>query len=317
MPIVGGQPNIGRYCVFGTFVRRGRARAATVHRIDRHPTMAVHPVTPMAEADLRLHLALQGLDGVAALHFPLYAAGGDAVAAALRGAADAPAVLLDVARASDLDLLGPVLWRFAEAAPLLCLGPSSVAQALATVWPRRVAPVEERLAPAVGPVFALVGSLSPVSRAQADAARCYVQCEIAASALLSDAAARDRLLGEIVALLRDGRSTMLRTRFPDAAAVDAATADAVARAGADFLARLLSAIRLRRIGIAGGDTSSRAVQALDLWALAYRCTLAPGVTLCAARSDDPALDGMEMMLKGGQMGPANLFDTLLTGTSPA
>ena len=30
-----------------------------VHRIDRHPTMSRHPVTPMEESDLRLHLAKQ------------------------------------------------------------------------------------------------------------------------------------------------------------------------------------------------------------------------------------------------------------------
>ena len=71
----------------------------------------------------------------------------------------------------------------------------------------------------------------------------------------------------------------------------------------------LREIALRRIGIAGGDTSSHAALALDIWGLAYRHSLAAGVTLCALHSDASELDGVEMMLKGGQMGPSTLFET--------
>jgi uncharacterized protein YgbK (DUF1537 family) len=35
------------------------------------------------------------------------------------------------------------------------------------------------------------------------------------------------------------------------------------------------------------------------------------VALTRAHSDDPALDGMELMLKGGQMGQEDLFELLL------
>jgi hypothetical protein len=34
-----------------------------------------------------------------------------------------------------------------------------------------------------------------------------------------------------------------------------------------------------------------------------------------ARSDDPLIDGMELMLKGGQMGGDLLFDDLALGTA--
>jgi uncharacterized protein YgbK (DUF1537 family) len=72
-------------------------------------------------------------------------------------------------------------------------------------------------------------------------------------------------------------------------------------------------VPLRRVGIAGGDTSSHVALGLDIWGLAWRGALAPGVTLCAARADRPALDGIEMMLKGGQMGPGDLFERFLNG----
>jgi uncharacterized protein YgbK (DUF1537 family) len=38
------------------------------------------------------------------------------------------------------------------------------------------------------------------------------------------------------------------------------------------------------------------------------------VALCRLHSDEAALDGLEIMLKGGQMGGEDLFETLLHGT---
>ena len=64
---------------------------------------------------------------------------------------------------------------------------------------------------------------------------------------------------------------------------------------------------MRRLGIAGGDTSSIGVQALDLWGLSHAGTIAPGVALCHGQGDDPALHGVEIMLKGGQMGAPDLL----------
>src|SRR3546814_8091875 len=57
VPIVVGAPHLGRYVVFGNLF--AVAGGDEVFRIDRHPTMARHPVTPMHEADLRRHLAAQ------------------------------------------------------------------------------------------------------------------------------------------------------------------------------------------------------------------------------------------------------------------
>ena len=70
---------------------------------------------------------------------------------------------------------------------------------------------------------------------------------------------------------------------------------------------------LRRVGIAGGDTSSLAVKSLTAWGLSFHASIAPGVALCRLHSDVPSLDGMEIMLKGGQMGPQDLFERLVHG----
>src|SRR6266852_1986404 len=58
VPLLAGAPVLGRYCVFGNlFARLGQEGEA--FRLDRHPSMSRHPVTPADESDLRLHLARQ------------------------------------------------------------------------------------------------------------------------------------------------------------------------------------------------------------------------------------------------------------------
>src|SRR3546814_20259104 len=55
VPVVVGAPHLGRYVVFGNLV--AVAGGDEVFRIDRHPTMARHPVPPMPAADTRRHPA--------------------------------------------------------------------------------------------------------------------------------------------------------------------------------------------------------------------------------------------------------------------
>ncbi|CAO3438551.1 four-carbon acid sugar kinase family protein [Azospirillum doebereinerae] len=312
LPVVGGQPNIGRYCLFSTlFAAAGTG--GTVHRIDRHPTMRVHPVTPMTEADLRLHLAAQGLEGMAALHYPDYA--GDVDATLERLLASSPsAVLLDIGRIPDLAVAGRLIWTHALETPLLAVGPSSVAQALTAHWDAeaaRPAFAETPLAPAEGPVFVMAGSLSPVTRRQIDSSPSFHRIQADAARLCGDPAYAETLLAEVAATLRAGRHTLVWTAPADAATADTGRAAEVAAATAGFVAAVLRAVPLRRVGIAGGDTSSMAVRAIGCWGLSYRTALAPGVTVSRTHGDDPATDGVELMLKGGQMGPDDLFERLL------
>src|SRR4030095_7826732 len=60
IPVLGGMPALGRYCVFGNlFARMGIGSNGKIYRIDQHPSMSKHPVTPMGESDLRIHLGRQ------------------------------------------------------------------------------------------------------------------------------------------------------------------------------------------------------------------------------------------------------------------
>src|ERR1051326_829087 len=58
VPLLRGAPALGRYCAFGNlFARFGHDSES--FRLDRHPSMTKHPITPADESDLRLHLSRQ------------------------------------------------------------------------------------------------------------------------------------------------------------------------------------------------------------------------------------------------------------------
>lgn len=314
VPIVGGQPNLRRYCVFGNLFA---SAGTSMHRIDRHPTMRRHPVTPMHEADLRLHFAHQGLDRVASVDYPDYSQSEESLDLHLSAIIEQQpdAVLLDVSHVGDLACVGRLIWHRARQQPLLAAGPSSVVQALAAHWQGAGAAASPAIAPAEGPVLVLAGSLSPMTARQVKAARSYEHLLLDAPRLANDATYRAQMARHIAARLMQGVNMLACTSSGGAiTATDAPTdARALAMACGELLAQVLQMAPIKRLGVAGGDTSSHAVQALDAWGLSYQAQLAPGVALCRLHSDDLALHGLEIMLKGGQMGGEMLFEELLAG----
>ena len=82
-----------------------------------------------------------------------------------------------------------------------------------------------------------------------------------------------------------------------------------------ILRKLLHTCQLRRVAVTGGDTSGRVARTLGIDALEMAGPLAPGAPLCAIRSADAAIDGVEITFKGGQVGHDDFFGTLLRGRS--
>jgi len=68
-----------------------------------------------------------------------------------------------------------------------------------------------------------------------------------------------------------------------------------------------------RVCVAGGDTSSYAARALGIQALEMIAPLTPGAPLCRAHAPGSAVDGCEVVFKGGQVGAENYFEILKRG----
>lgn len=130
-------------------------------------------------------------------------------------------------------------------------------------------------------------------------------------------AALEAAIAAELASLANGRTVILYTALGPETDLGGAIADGRQAIGA-ALGRLQRALveraGLRRVVIAGGDTSSHALRQLGIYALTLRLPLPsmPG-PLCRAHSDDPRFDGLEIALKGGQAGADDYFASVRSG----
>ncbi|CAB3876493.1 3-oxo-isoapionate kinase [Achromobacter deleyi] len=169
-------------------------------------------------------------------------------------------------------------------------------------------------------MLVVAGSLSPVTARQLASSQLYERQPLQVARLLDDTAYAAARVQAAAAALAQGRHVLVHTDAPQAALspeLTAATARATGQLVHDIVrASAAAGRRLTRLGIAGGDTSSHAALALKLWGLSFHSVLAPGVTVSLAHADDPLADGLQLMLKGGQMGGDTLLDDLILGTRP-
>ena len=336
-PLVVAAPQIGRWQAFGNlFARAG----GSVHRLDRHPTMSVHPVTPMDEADVARHVARQTALELGLVDLVELKAGRGAARLAAERARGARIVAFDVVDDETLAEVGRLIWDASSTeGPLFAIGSQGVEYALVAAWRAAGVLPASRPLPPVTPVARLAavsGSCSPVTAEQIDRAEAAGFEPIAidaARAVDGDAWDRECARAEALALasLGGGRSPIVATargpgdpaiaacdRARDAAGVSAEDFNARVGAGlGGLLDRLLRATGVGRAVIAGGDTSSHGARALGLFALTAETAVAAGAALLRGHSEDQARDGLEITLKGGQMGPPDFFARIRDGGAAA
>jgi len=325
IPLLVGAPVLGRYCVFGNlFARFGGDGLA--YRLDRHPSMSRHPITPADESDLRLHLARQtskpvGLFDILQLALPPAEA-----RAALEAllAAGPEVVLFDALDQKQLARIGWLIDAYADQGrPLFSVGSSGVESALAAHWV-----AQNRLTPAEGfpdpgrsePLLVASGSCSPVTGRQIawSLARGFAEVALETQAL---AAGRDleaviqRATEATVRQLQAGRSVIVHTST-GGADLRVPVADSARLFGTALGQVVQSAVRwagVRRLCVAGGDTASYLARALGIEAVEMIAPIVPGAPLCRAHAPGSPADGLEVNFKGGQVGGADYFEVVARG----
>lgn len=409
IPIVVAAPHLRRYVVFGNLFA---AAGDQVHRIDGHPTMRQHPVTPMHEADLRRHLAQQTQMSVGLVDLPTLQSGGASLELEAQLAAGAPAVLFDGVGESDLVETGRLIWRSAQGQPLIAIGSSGLTYSLVSAWqaqgvlrtalesdepgtlvlnrrnapgpsqpnargpnqpntPRPSqpsapgpsqpntpgpsqpdAPAQNRPRVAEQPdsasalpnsperLLVISGSCSPATEQQIKHALSHGYeavainpAQLLASALAPSSTADDPIppatspaclspsarghVERAIAALRDNGKVVVYTSLGPLPRGAAAGGDALGQQLGAMLREIIRASGVRRVVLAGGDTSSHAVAQLGLYALTWMAAIQPGAPLCRAHSDSPELDGLELVLKGGQVGTEDFFERVRTAAPVA
>lgn len=294
VPVLFAQPDFGRYTVFG---HHFAAEDGVVHRLDRQPTMSAHPSTPMTESDLARHLSAQTSLPIDAISFLRYTSADDL--GALLAASPAAATVLDAADAAHVALVGQAVTRLTP--PVFAVGSGGLSLAIATAR-RGTAPPPPASTPARGAVLAVSGSRSAQTHRQMDAA---ADAGWLVESLPLDEADRGAAADRAVSALAAGRSVAFRSDAVEVVADD--PLDVLARASAELVGAAIQAGATSRVIVCGGDTSSRVVTLLGVTSLSIAANPTGNIVLLRAHADDSAVDGLELLLKGGQVGDVDLL----------
>ncbi|MFS8113474.1 four-carbon acid sugar kinase family protein [Rhizobium jaguaris] len=327
VPVVVGAPQLKRYTAFGHLFA---AYQGKVYRIDRHPVMSRHPVTPMDEADLALHLEKQTSLPVSLADLVMIASADadqrfDELAAKAAGI-----VLMDVDSPETQAAVGKQLWRLRANDGFFVAGSSGVEYALLSAWRDKGLTGERPVFTLPGKVERLAvvsGSVSPTTERQIRQAMTdgFDGIEVDPLAIIGESADRaiEDAINAGIASLKTGRSVILHTALGPSAdrggAIDRVPGarHQLGQALGTVLRRLVESEKLSRTVIAGGDTSSHALRELRVEALTTLLPLpqTPGSPLCVAHGSYAPTNGLQIALKGGQVGTDGYFVQIRDGRS--
>lgn len=324
--VVAAAPDFGRYTAFGQHFARFGSR---IERLDRHPSMSTHPRTPMREADLRLHLAAQTDAPFVNAMLPLLRepdACRTFVRSAFEGGND---VIFDGVHRDDLARTACLLWEGASERPLLALASQGLAQGLGR-WlvdnglVPDPSPVSTEL-PGVPRLLVLSGSCALLNGRQIDVADAagWTVLHLDPGTLAGERECRAemaRILPAVCEALEQDSPTIVYTARGTEGRL-ASGGDVPAGILGPFYSELARAVRARvplpRVVFAGGDSSSFAVREIGADALQIsvfdRVQNSHACRLSAPR--DGSVDGLEVMLKGGQVGSDDYFLRALSGAA--
>jgi uncharacterized protein YgbK (DUF1537 family) len=331
-------PHLGRFCVFGNlFARMGTVGNGEIYRIDRHPSMSKHPVTPALEGDLTIHLAKQTEKSINLVNLTTIEKGTSEVLESVDNN-KAEILFFDGFNLDHLKTIGSVFNQLATEKTLFSVGSSGIEMALGLDWKAEKIIGNETVfetAGEVSPILVLSGSCSPVTSGQIEYALQNGFLEIALESnavnIQNQAAIIKRTVSQIIENFNIGKSTILHTSTgsndPRIAETEAyfrtkgIAENEIQKQCSSIYGKVLGqvakevskTVQLKRILFAGGDTSSYAASELDILALEMIAPLAPGAPLCKAVSDNEWVNGIEMNFKGGQVGTADYFIKVLKG----
>jgi 3-oxoisoapionate kinase len=305
-PVVAGAPHLGRYVAFSNLFA---ASGDEIYRIDRHPTMSRHPITPMDEGDLRIYLGRQTSRPISAIDLTMLASA--EAEARLRQFA-AGAVIFDGVDHGSMRESARLIWDLGAS---FVVGSSGFTHALMDHW--RLAgllppapPVSAP--PAVDRLVAISGSCSPVTERQI---RTVLRNGFAGIRLNPAEMDISPAVCQALGHLQDGRSVLLYSALGGEGVNSGVDREQLAIRMGDLLRDVLRRSGVKRGVVAGGDTASHAGRRLGVHALTFAAAVTPGAPLCHAHTEDRELQGIELVFKGGQVGRDDFFESVLGGRS--
>ena len=331
VPVFSATPEFGRYTLFGHHYARA---GSDVYRLDRHPVMSRHPVTPMHESDLSKILADQGFKSTRLIDLRLLDEHEKNPNALSTLIANEDSAVFDGYTQQQVVTGAASLWQLARSRIICAMAAQGLAHALGTHLREQnqiAAPQPTHTLAPVDRLLVLSGSCSALSAAQIDwaIAAGFQEIRITPEQLITtDEPTLKSLEDQMLDALSAGKCMVIYTaKGPDdnhlAAALDKLLANVSAPA---FIANrigllysrlahtALARAGLTRLVVAGGDSSSFTMRQLGARALEIKAShFKQNAHVCTLISDDPLINGKEVLLKGGQVGADDLYGCMLQG----
>jgi uncharacterized protein YgbK (DUF1537 family) len=308
IPVLGGSPSLGRYCLYGNlFARMGIGSNGKIYRLDRHPSMSKHPVTPADESDLRLHLGKQtnkkfGLIDVLQLDKPV-----DEWSNAIE--TDEEVILIDALYESQLVKIGEWIDGLNKNGTQFTVGGSGIEAALGNYWNGKGL-LKQRTAwqkiEKANPLLMVSGSCSPVTAAQIAFAKVngFEEVVIDAVAVCNENTISAESMNRVASLLQQRKNVIVHTGNKQ---IENLSSEKLGTALGTIAKQAVESANVKRVVIAGGDTSSYAARAMEIDAVEMIAPVVSGAPLCKVYSKNKAIDGLEVNFKGGQVGGEDYF----------
>ncbi len=335
IPLIVGAPFLNRFSVFGNLYARVDG---ITYRLDRHPTMSRHPVTPMQESDLRLHLGKQTNRKIELMDLFALEKSFEQRQKIFKelNLKNGEILLFDTLSMDHLINVGEQIIRNAQKDSCqLIIGASSAEHALSLYLQksRKLIKPDHPVSPGKSDqIIALSGSCAPTTGKQIDWAlqKEFEGIRIDTVKLVNPELSEEeeqRVMVISLKALERGKSIIIYTaKGPDDPAIeetkkemsklglkDESTGMLLGAVEGNILKRILTKAGKIRTVICGGDTSGHASKALGIYALEILMPIAPGSPLCIVHSRNELFDGLEIALKGGQNGAYNYIESIRAG----
>jgi 3-oxoisoapionate kinase len=336
VPMMVGAPFLRRYVAFGNlFARVGDV----TYRLDRHPTMSKHPITPMTESDLRLHLSQQTRRKIGLIDLWHLSHPEADIDARLNSLVEEghEIILFDTLDTNHMRQIGRIIWNLRGEMPVFLVGSSgfeySLGMYLQSVGMLQKPHIRDT-AGKVEQLLVISGSCAPGTAEQIQYAieHGFQGVRLNVPALLDPKTVereRAAAVQQALALLEKGGSVVMYSALgPEDPAIEDAKRsmetlglsanDIGERLGSQqglILRAVLEQSSLTRVCVAGGDTCGYSAKQLSIYALEMVIPIAPGAPLCRAHSDQTRFDGIEISLKGGQNGTPAYFVQIRNGNA--
>ncbi len=335
IPILPAAPKLGRYTIFGNhFAAVGDGE---VYRLDRHPSMAGHPVTPMGEADLRQHLANQTELNSGLINILEVAGGPQRIDSRIDDhlAAGVPLIFFDCLSDEDLNTICETVYkRTYGAKSLFFVGSQELGYGL-TAALRKTGVLSkhtrintsENVGDDRGPILVISGSCATITGEQILWAKNngFHDFPISPQNLLDSArrySDREHIITPAINTLAEGKSVILHTaigptderiaamnRTIEKLSLTKSEANDILGGELGAIAyEILSGSAVKRVVISGGDTAGRIQKMLQIEALQISKSIGIAAALCYVYSRLPEINGLEIAFKGGQIGSTDYFN---------